>query len=147
MVSALNFCNKAPQRNAKRVQIRVKVVPHAAAALNSFCIAFMRRRGDANLEYHGEGMSTVFNKALTYLFTGRRINPSPDTRAAIVAAQHECCALCGDRLGARLEFDHIEPLCLGGGSGVDELARVVPRPSRYVCKVFSRKKKQNPKAT
>ena len=126
IVSSLNYCHKTNKeenagktRGDKKVQIRVKVVPCQADVLLRFCRYFQRQNDEANLQYHGESAPVVFNKALTWLFTSRRMKPSGELCAATIHRQQGKCAICGDFVGCKFEMDHISPLCTGGDNSAD----------------------------
>ena len=68
----------------------------------------------AKLEYHGEGLPAISNKALTQLLKAskKRKILEEDEKVQLMKQQDWKCGICGDKLSARtIEFDHIHPLC------------------------------------
>ena len=72
------------------------------------------------MDYKGEGLPAISNRALTALLKhgNQRRYLTEEEKADLVKTQDKKCAICGDHLTTRTEFDHLMPISLGPGEQV-----------------------------
>ena len=113
-IRSLNYCpkNKTEERNG--LKIRMKVVPENVDDLARFCKTF-EEMFKHPLEYKGDGLSGLMQRAFTALAVTRRKLFNDEDRNAVKLRQDGKCAKCQDPI-VRFEVDHITPLCQGGSN-------------------------------
>ena len=104
--------------------VRIKVVPETAYELELFCWIFRERTG-LKLDYNGEGVASLMNRALERLAISRRKDWSEYERKELLERQQHHCPGCGDKL-SKYEIDHKKPLCRGGTNDLDNLQALCP---------------------
>ena len=69
------------------------------------------------LDYKGEGLPAITSRALTALLqrSNQRIYLCEQEKTDLINSQNGKCAICGDALTSRIEFDHIVRLSIGTG--------------------------------
>ncbi len=99
-------------------KMAIHSVPTNLSSILQF-VANLKARG-IELKYRGEGLPAISNRALTLLLKRGNVRKylTDEEKADLVSSQEGKCAICGELLTTRTEFDHQTPISLGPGEQI-----------------------------